>query len=352
MQLINHQNTIYLEFLSSSKIIKKSLHLPYNEVNLRYAKTTLLPIFKKLYLVKLTKTPKPKSTHQLPTKNPKSLSQICLKSLQTISLHSKQTTVKSATYAYKRIFDFLDDKQISHYTTNQLQTAIYLMQQAALSPSSIALIISYLNLAFKTAQSQGYIAHNPLQFIKKPKLIKTNKTLPSKPQIQTLLKSANGELRRFLYIAFYTGARSGEILALSKEDIDFPNSQLNITKNKTRYELTTPKNGSQRVVAMPTNLAHFLKGDLQNIPSQALFTKDYFQIYYEFKKLLKKLKFRSFGLHIARHCYTTFLLKNKISPLFIAHNLGHCNLTQINKTYSHYFFDKKEIFALEKIMNF
>lgn len=48
MRLTNHKNKIYLEFLSTSKIIKKSLNLPYTKQNLKYAKTTLLPIFKKL----------------------------------------------------------------------------------------------------------------------------------------------------------------------------------------------------------------------------------------------------------------------------------------------------------------
>lgn len=61
MQLIDHNDTIYLEFLSKSKIIKKSLNLTYNKENLKYAQTTLLPIFQKLYVIKIKSPLKQKS---------------------------------------------------------------------------------------------------------------------------------------------------------------------------------------------------------------------------------------------------------------------------------------------------
>lgn len=352
MQLINHNNTICLEFLSNSKIIKKSLNLTYNEKNLKYAKNTLLPIFKKLYLVKIKSPLKQISKKQSPKNGSKLLSQICNHTLQSLHLHSKKTTLKSASYAYKRVFDFLADKPINSYSHDEIQTAIFKMQEASLSPKTIHLIVSYLNLAFKTAQISHFTNQNPIRLIKKPRILKSQKNIPTKNEIKILLNNSSNELKRFLYIAFYTGARSGEILALKKDDINFQNSYLNINKNQTRYELTTPKNGDSRIVLMPKNLSIFLKTDLLNQKDEKLFTKDYFQIYYEFKKLLKKLNYKSLGLHIARHFYTTLLLKNKISPIFIAKNLGHTNLTQIHKTYSHYFFDKKEILAVEKVMKF
>ena len=76
-------------------------------------------------------------------------------------------------------------------------------------------------------------------------------------------------------------------------------------------------------------------------------------MYYEFKKFLKKIKIPSFGLHTIRHTYVSLLIKNSISPLFIAKNLGHSNLTQINCVYSQMFFDDVDTKAFEKsIKNF
>lgn len=178
MQLINHNNTIYLEFLSNSKIIKKSLNLTYNKENLKYAQTTLLPIFQKLYVIKI-KSPLKQTSKSKPTKNnSKLLSQICLKVMQNLSLCSKQTTIKSASYAYKRIFDFISDKAISSYSLDEIQTAIFKMQKASLSPKTIHLIISYLNLAFKKAQALHLITQNPLTLIKSQNFIKNKKAYP------------------------------------------------------------------------------------------------------------------------------------------------------------------------------
>lgn len=221
-----------------------------------------------------------------------------------------------------------------------------------LSPRTIHLIISYLNLAFKKALNLGIITKNPALNLKKPRILRTHKTLFTKAQILSLLKNAKDELKLFLYIAFYTGARSGEILALTKDDINLQNLTILISKNQTRFELTTPKNGNSRLIHIPKQLLNYLSKTIHLLPEKKLFKSDYFQIYYKFKALLKALNFTNTGLHITRHCYATILLSNQVSPIFIAKNLGHLNLKEINQTYSHYVFNKKELNFLEKALNF
>ena len=123
---------------------------------------------------------------------------------------------------------------------------------------------------------------------------------------------ATGELQTFLAIAFLTGARAGEILALHKSDIDFHNATIIIDKNQTRYELTTPKNGRPRTIHAPRELITHLKN--ANLSDGRIFTSDYFQISYAFQKLLKCLKFAPCGLHITRHSYAT-LRRIKYTPI-------------------------------------
>ena len=138
MKLINHKNTIYLEFISSSKVIKKSLKLPYNAKNLAYATKTLLPIFQKLYEVKSTKSLQKAQTNKSKISRT-ALSKFCEISLNELKFHSKTTTINSAIYAYKRLFDFLDDKAIHLYTHAEIQLAVFKMSQT-LSPRTIHLI--------------------------------------------------------------------------------------------------------------------------------------------------------------------------------------------------------------------
>lgn len=57
-------------------------------------------------------------------------------------------------------------------------------------------------------------------------------------------------------IFFWTGCREGEMLALTKEDVDFENNQISITKTYYRTErrdiITSPKTEqSVRVIDIP-----------------------------------------------------------------------------------------------------
>ncbi len=58
---------------------------------------------------------------------------------------------------------------------------------------------------------------------------------------------ANEELKDYLQVAFYTGARPGEILALKWSDLDFQNNTIHITRRiSQKGEITTPKTRSSK----------------------------------------------------------------------------------------------------------
>ncbi len=53
-----------------------------------------------------------------------------------------------------------------------------------------------------------------------------------------------------LRIAFQTGMRKGELLALKAEDVDLEHATVNITKTFSRGALGTPKTGRKRTVQL------------------------------------------------------------------------------------------------------
>lgn len=454
MQLFNKNGTIYVKFRSHSKIISKSLKAAYNDTNLKYAQTTLLPIFQALYnanlcaqnfaqcqenlnaqtyanpsnsaksqnLTQICKSAHNKSAKQnraisasnpakfsqnfakcqlsenlnaqnhaissnfaksqnlaplaqfLPHKQPPiraksnsrkpthprktatspKLSEIYAIMLSQNAFYVKQTTKYTAFYACKRIFDFICDQEITLYSPAQIHQAIAKMRQT-LAPATIRLLLTYLNLAFNKAIHLNLLHTNPLKFIKKPPLSPRFKPILTNANIQNLLSHAQNfsrELQIFLYIAFYTGARSGEILALQTTDIDLENRLITISKNQTRFELTTPKNGKFRHIFIPQRLLNFLKTLNLNATNEKIFKSDYFRIYYFFKKLLKSLNLPPFGLHQTRHIFTTILMQNGISPTFIANALGHSSLKMVNQTYSHYILTHEQSQKVEIALNF
>ncbi|MCI6989430.1 MAG: site-specific integrase [Campylobacter sp.] len=290
-------------------------------------------------------TSQPNSPHQhteldlisVPS-SPTKLSHFCAIVLRRVAQSCKLTTIQNAHYFITRFFDFVADKAVSSYTCTDFILAISGMQSSRLSPKTIQNLLVYPSLAIKLAIAQGLIHVSPLRLAPKPKIRPKPKIAFSKADISLLLRHATGELKLFLYIAFFSGARSGEILALHSSDIH--KGYISITKNQTRLGLSSPKNGLNRVVFIPASLQRYLqKLDLDG----EIFKSDYFHIYYEFRKLLSRLNFPKCGLHITRHTYTSLLMKAGADPTLIQRNLGHSSLEMIHRVYAHHIPDPKDI---------
>ena len=376
MEIINHNGKIYIKFQSKNKIVKHSLKLDFNAKNLKYATKTLLPIFEKIALACefglngtsiASKNAKIKAKNsakitdknginkvkfqiqsaQIPSK-PRLLSHFCAIYFAQLRTYAKISTLKTAVYAINRFFDFMPDMSVKSYAHADLQNVIIAMQRANLSNTAINLILSYINCAFKIARNHGVVATNPLSLVKKPTKIPAQRQCFTKEQIKNLLSVSDGELQTFLYIAFYTGARSGEILALCKEDFDFSADKITISKNQTRFCLTTPKNGKSRTI----NLLSPLKEHISrlNLPSGRIFSSDYFAMLYKFKKLLSVLKLPLRGLHATRHSFCSHLLYGGVAMPLVAHTLGHANLDMVNRVYSHFLENRTDLRNLNRAM--
>lgn len=346
MKIISKDNILYLEFYSNSKLIRRSLYLSNTKQNIKYVQTKLMPIFIKIYSINNSKVKSKKICYT--KRGVANLKEICMQYIISQNYY-KQSTHKTVTYSLNRLFDFLPDKEITLYTSIDITNTINFMRKK-LSISTINLILGYLFAVFSYAKQKGVIKLIPFSRKIIPRSNPKNKTVLNKKQIKNILKYSEDELQIFLYIGVYTGARSGEIIALCTEDIDLINQKITIDKNQTRFALTTPKSGISRQIPIPNVLVEFLRYRLPK--SGKIFSKDYFSIYYKFKTLLNKLNYPSCGLHITRHIYTNTLMSGFVSPQFIANALGHSSLNLVNKTYSHFLFEKTEFKKMQKTLNF
>lgn len=373
MKLINHKGKIYLQFYLKSKLTKRSLNLTYTPKNLAYATKTLLPIFTKLKTTKEHIQTKPSVLKHHSQSTPNSLFNLTTKAINSLPTTKLSTKINARSFT-KRFFDFCQNKAIHTYTTKDFQDAIYRMKSANLSPRTIRTLFVYPRHAFKLAKAKNLVKNDPFLALKFPKILPKTHHIFTQKEINKLLLTATGELKSFLYIAFFTGLRSGEILALTKSDFDLDNNILFISKNQTRFELTTPKNAKSRQVLLPQKLKSYLVEIFRNFENQEfcknsnqnsndinfnssfsqipLFTKDYFCIYYEFQKLLKLLNLSKCGLHITRHTYTSLLIQQNTPQTLIAQTLGHSGLSQIHKTYAHHINSKNDLKLINKAFKF
>ena len=154
-------------------------------------------------------------------------------------------------------------------------------------------------------------------------------------------------------ILFYTGIRSGELLALTPEDI-MPDKRLNINKNYAKIkgeelflEPKTPK--SKRTLAIPD----FLYDDIHEYVSQLYGILPTDRIFYFTKSALEKELKRNapaaglepIRIHDLRHSHASMLIDMGFDVLEISERLGHESVKTTLDTYSHLYPDKDKKLA-------
>lgn len=151
-------------------------------------------------------------------------------------------------------------------------------------------------------------------------------------------------------LLYYSGMRSGEMLALNISDFDFTNGTVKINKNYARYKgkdlILTPKTKkSKRVITLPS----FLMNEIQDYASkiynlsseQRLFPFNKYYLWKRMKKYSKKANVKKIRVHDLRHSHASLLIELGFSPLLISERLGHENIETTLQTYSHLYPNKQ-----------
>lgn len=154
-------------------------------------------------------------------------------------------------------------------------------------------------------------------------------------------------------ILFYTGMRSGELLALTPTDI-LPNKRIDINKNYAKIkgeelflEPKTPK--AKRCISIPD----FLYDDIQEYISKLYGIGNNDRIFYfqktalekEMKRVSERAGLKPIRVHDLRHSHASMLIDLGFSPLEIAERLGHESVKTTLDTYSHLYPDKDQQLA-------
>ncbi|MCI7328071.1 MAG: site-specific integrase [Clostridiales bacterium] len=170
----------------------------------------------------------------------------------------------------------------------------------------------------------------------------------------------------FFSIAYYTGARKGEIHALKWTDLD--GSELHISKSLNQKlhgedRITPPKNqSSNRTVQLPEPLIEILAEHYERGKQYKGFCDDFY-ICGGMRPLrdssLSKMNFdiaaraglHHIRIHDFRHSHASLLANAGINILEISRRLGHSDIKQTLNTYSHLYPKEEEraIHVLNKI---
>lgn len=207
--------------------------------------------------------------------------------------------------------------------------------------NDIKLISSILNKAIEW----DYIDYNVADKVNIPKNLEKQKkkvVLYSYKEIKKFLKKLelleDKELQMAIYTSFYTGARRGEVMALTFKDINFKKNSIDFNKNKINVKGGTQekdiKTGKNRLFYVPKVYINKVKAYYRYLGNPKKETK-LFNMHPDtfsknFKKFLSDNNLRVINLKDLRALNESILVNKGIDIITSASRLGHLASTSVN----------------------
>ncbi|QQW64831.1 site-specific integrase [Helicobacter pylori] len=270
-----------------------------------------------------------------------------LKRFLALKIGLKQTSLNSLENIFNSIFRVMSLKE-SDKLKKITKEKITQYHQATLTlyrKNTIHNFNANLKSFLAFCESERFLSQNPYYTITLKNAQEAKAIEPfNLEEVKTLIENAQSlRLRAFLTVAFFTGLRTGEQLALTWEDIDF--NEKKIVINKSLNELgfiTTPKNKpSIREVDLLEPVEKILKELKESEPESKKFVfiempkrSSIFQRH--FKQLLKALNLKERKLYTTRHTFASLMLSQGEEPMWVSKTLGHKDLNTTYSAYSHY----------------
>lgn len=285
----------------------------------------------------------------------------------------EQTKKKSTIYTYlkdynKHIYPYFKSSYIDNINTQDISKWAENLLKSNYRIEYLNKIQHILKSIFDFGIKNYGLEYNPVATYgrfeeKKDSIIKDEDKLRyiTKEEFDKFISVVDpGLWHNFFITLYYTGARIGEVLALTWKDIDFINNEISITKTlykvKGEYTITSTKNNTNRKIKM----SKVLKEELYEAYKKFRKFKDFSYTWYVFgctiplsTTTVNRYKHKYFELsgvheisiHQFRHSHVSCLINEFIKSgqtdtakffLMMSSRLGH-TVGVMQKTYMHLF---------------
>lgn len=267
-------------------------------------------------------------------------------------LEEKKLCVRFSTYSNylclinSHFVNYFKDVAIEDITRNDIKTFVLQMSKQMRSSSCLN-IEKILRQSLEYALENEYIEQNPYR---KTKFNQNKKEIKvfSIEEMRSILNTEKYKETKYACIAtiaYRTGLRIGEIMALQWNDIDFDNCFLSVKHTYSKYQNSKP------LIIEPKSKSAKRRVDLDKVCMEILkkmehtgtfvFTNykgdmlSHAAITGNFKKMCKAANVPYRHFHVLRHTHASILLAAGVHPKIVQERLGHAKISITMDIYSH-----------------
>jgi len=332
--MFNRNGKLYIQFFVDGKLKQRSTRLKDTPANRKLVEKEVIPRL----IMKL-------KNGELSRKRPKEFSyyaSIYLKQKENLKTYKEiENIVINQLYPIfgkNTKIDTISRGMIKEWADKKLLTT---------TPQRVKKLIGILSAIIDIAVDYEHIDENPAKKIKLPKNRPVRTMQPFSPnEVNLLLKNADRWFRNLLAFLFYTGVRTGEMLAVTWSDIDFDNLTIRINKSKRHGVLSTPKtpNAIRKIPIFKPLIPYLL--DQKELAKTAKTLNVFFNprtkreffgakhLHNDWKRLLEKCNLEYKVIYNTRHTFAINMIKAGVNIADVSQMLGHKNIRETLERYA------------------
>lgn len=244
-----------------------------------------------------------------------------------------------------------DDKAVESLASEELQEYVHTIVARGYSAAHVRHLISPLRMALDYGVIIGVIDTNPFKRVTIPRLPRQSDLRAySIEEVNQVLAHITVEwFRIFVLLAYRTGMRRGEIMALQWHDIDLEQRYIMVRHTQAISEtggmlIKAPKTASsRRRIDIDRHLTQELVEYKETVTSTYLFPsplddskpRSDTNISYRFRMTCEQASITPLRFHALRHTHATILLGAGEHPQMVQERLGHSRIDTTINVYSH-----------------
>lgn len=133
------------------------------------------------------------------------------------------------------------DQPLRGLTPRHIEQFLNQRLASGVAPKTVIVDVKTINSALRRAENYGLIDKNPVSAVKLPKDVSSERATFTPDDVQKLLTAApNQDWQTLILLAYYLGARLGDCLALTWDDVDTEGCRINFQQRKTGKRVSVP----------------------------------------------------------------------------------------------------------------